>query len=115
MASNIVYNQLLAYQFDSHLARLHQKSRNSRSQRSIQKGGIVYANDVRLFTRLLTGDDNERLLDMWEKMGLSDDQKLYRLVFYQYVQPQLLLRTADRRNQCNKDGVNCITRWLRKA
>ena len=80
MASNIIYSQLLTYHFDSHLAQLHQKSRNSGSQKSIQKGGIFYANDV--FTRQLTGDDNERLLDIWEKMGLSDDQKLYRLVFY---------------------------------
>ena len=30
-ASNIVYSQLLTYHFDSHLAQLHQKSRNSRS------------------------------------------------------------------------------------
>ncbi len=88
LASNILQTQLINYMWDSYTAKLDNDNQNRRGRAQVQRGGVVYSHDV---------DHNiagaEDCLQAWESLDLSQDQKLYRLIFSYSVLSQLMLHT----------------------
>ena len=105
--AHILHKQLLDYMFMSHIAQMQQKDRRNSSQRGIQKGGLVYAADVE--------DRHVSQPGVWDILDLSDDQKVYVMIFSQYVLPQLLLRTQKRRKEADKLAQAVVARCTRRT
>jgi len=108
LAKDIVHKQLTEYMWDSRIAQVQQERRKTRSRAQVQKGGIVYAEDV----------DREisNLHDLgakWETQ-LPPDQKVYLLVLRSTVLPQLILKTKSRKQAADRTAINCQRRATRK-
>ena len=52
---------------------------------------------------------------VWDILDLSDDQKVYVMIFSQYVLPQLLLRTQKRRKEADKLAQAVVARYTRRT
>jgi hypothetical protein len=105
LASNVVHTQLTQYMWDSRIAQLQQERRKHDSRRQVQKGGMVYAKDVR--DRNLSA--LSELEAKWEA-DLHPDQKVYLLCLRTTVLPQLILRTKKRKEEADRIATNCLRR-----
>ena len=81
----------------SSLAKNNQNNQNSRGRTQLQKGGVVYSH---MIDRDLTAAED--LIQAWESLNLTVDQKLYRLIFAYNVLSALLLRTKQRKKDVIK-------------
>ena len=70
---------------------------------------MVYSHDV---DRGIAGAED--LVKTWESLNLSDDQKLYRLIFSYSVLNQLVLCTQERKQKADQDAMNTLRRQTRR-
>ncbi len=107
LATNILYNQLVDYMWESYLAKIQQNNWDKCGRTQLQKGGVVYSHDI---DRNIVGAE----MQAWESLNLTADQKLYRLLFKYSVLPSLLLRTKQRKQQANQTATNLLRRTARR-
>jgi hypothetical protein len=107
LATQVIHQMLIQWAQRSQQL-LHQK-RTSGSRSCVQKGGVVYSQDVR--NRLATV---EEIIEKWANEEMTLDQIVWRLAMRTFVHPQLLLKTKARRDKCNTIGYNCQRRYSRK-
>ena len=110
LANNILHGQLTNYMWNSHLMKAQQDECNQRGRAQLQKGGGVYSHDV-MDRDIVGAEDHMRI---WESLDLSQDQKLYRLVFSYSVLPQLMLRTKKLKKAADQSAVNTLRRMTRR-
>ena len=56
----------------------------------------------------------EDCLQAWESLDLSQDQKLYRLIFSCSVLPQLMLHIKKLKKTADQSAVNTLRRTIRR-
>ena len=110
LATNILHNQLTDYMWDSYIAKTWQDGRSKRAQIQAQKGGVVYSQDV--MDREIVG--SEKHIKAWETLGLTADQKLYRLKFSYSMLSQLTLHTHLKKKDLDQDAINRLRRETRR-
>jgi len=109
LASNILQTQLTNYMWDSYTAKADNDNRNRRGRAQIQRGGVVYSHDV---DRNIVGAEDR--LQAWASLNLSEDQKVYRLIFSYSVLPQLMLYTKKLKKTADQSAVNTQRRMTRR-
>ena len=75
----------------------------------LQKGGVVYSH---MIDRDLAAAGD--LIQAWESLDLTVDQKLYRLIFTYNVLFVLLLRTKQRKKDVDQIAINTLERMTRR-
>src|SRR5436189_5173851 len=74
-----------------------------------KEGGVVYSHDV---DHNIVGAEDS--LQAWESLDLSQDQKLYRLIFSYSVLSQLMLHTKKLKKIADQSAVNTLKRMTRR-
>ena len=105
LAGNILQTQLTNYMWDSYITKAENDNRDKRGRTQVQKGGVVYAHDI---DRNIVGAEDR--LQAWESLDLSQDQKLYRLVFSYSVLSQLMLHIKKLKKIADQSAVNILKR-----
>ena len=70
---------------------------------------MVYSHNI---DRNIAG--SQRRIEAWTTLDLTDDQKLYRIVFSSSVLPQLLLRTKKQKQLADQTAINTLRRMTRR-
>ena len=109
LAGNILQTQLINYMWDSYITKAENDNQDKHDRTQVQKGGVVYSHDI---------DHNivraENCLQAWESLDLSQDQKLYRLIFSYSVLSQLMLHTKKLKVIADQSAVNTLKRITRR-
>ena len=74
-----------------------------------KREGVVYSHDV---NHNIAGAENH--LQAWESLNLTEDQKIYRLIFSYSVLPQLMLHTKKLKAIADQSAVNTLKRMTRR-
>ncbi len=109
LASNILQTQLTNYMWDSYITKAENDNWDRCDRIQVQKREVVYAHDI---------DHNivraENCLQTWESLNLSQDQKLYRLIFSYFVLSQLMLHIKKLKKIADQSAVNTLRRMTRR-
>ena len=83
---------------------------NQCDQAQLQKRGVVYSHDV-MNCDIVRAENH---MWIWESLDLSQNQKLYRLVFSYSVLSQLMLHIKKLKKATDQSAVNTLRRMTRR-
>ena len=109
LVTNILHQQLTKYMWNFYTARAENDNWNRRGRTQVQREGVVYSHDV---DHNIAGTKD--CLQAWESLNLSQDQKLYRLIFSYSVLSQLMLHIKKLKKATDQSAVNTLRRMTRR-
>ena len=105
LSTNLVNNRLTSYAIDALVAQRNQKSRNSRRGQHVQKGGVVYAQDINREVANMAYNKNVY------HQEFTTDQKVTRLIMYSMVIPQFMRIVSSQKKLYKQDTNNRVQKF----